>query len=148
MLADLSLDTIININISDLGIQHQNHSNILFYTQHSAMSYYTNIQNMKALCLKTKKFCFELCAFYRNCQYCITAILYTSLGGHIRNHRISQIWPLVYLRNNPQKPEFVSSFNLGNIVFVKKIIPELQRGIKCNENNVTHVKTGYKLWLS
>jgi hypothetical protein len=35
--------------------------------------------------------------------------------------------------------KFVSSFNMGNVNFVKIL--------KYNENNVTHVKTLYKLWL-
>ena len=40
-----------------------------------------------------------------------------------------------------------SSFNMGNIIFVICLSRTIAR-IKYNENNVTHVKTLYKFWLS
>jgi hypothetical protein len=80
---------------------------LLFNTQHSAMSYYTNIQNMKALCLNTKKFCFELCAFYRNCQYCIT--LYPVLT-----------WVTLFSLH------FIPRYSSGIIFFTKTMLPRLK----------------------
>ena len=53
----------------------------------------------------------------------------------------------IKLRNNSWKPLFVSSFNMGNFIIVK-FLSRAIAGIKCNNNNVTHIKTLYKLWLS
>jgi hypothetical protein len=53
----------------------------------------------------------------------------------------------IKLRNNSWKPLFVSSFNMGNIIFVK-FLSQAIAGDKMQLNNVTHIKTLYKLWLS
>ena len=47
----------------------------------------------------------------------------------------------VNLRNNSWKPQNVSNFNLGNIIFFKRKYPERKRGLKYNINNIQKLRT-------